>query len=185
FYPLWAGLATKEQARQSVRALGWFENNGGLANTQKGGLHSYRIYAVGARSLRAAHRRSTSALSVFLNYFRMGRSIVSLPQRQLGLPGSNMSSKRRIFKQWDYPNGWAPQQYIVTSGLLRYGYRDDARRLAKKWLDLNKKVFQRTGLFWEKYNVVDGDIGKEGRYPSQTGFGWTNAVFVKLVKEFS
>ena len=73
---------------------------------------------------------------------------------------------------------------IVIKGLLNYGFREDAERLAKKWLNLNKKVFLKTGKFWEKYNVVKCDVGKSGRYPTQDGFGWTNAVFVKLVNEF-
>jgi len=130
FYPLWAGVITKEQAQKMVKALKRFEYKGGLANTQKEHLS-------------------------------------------------------KIFKQWDWPNGWANQQYIVIKGLLTYGYNDIAERLAKKWLDLNKKIFMKTNKFWEKYNVVTCNIGKKERYPSQTGFGWTNAVFVRLVKEFS
>jgi len=88
------------------------------------------------------------------------------------------------FKQWDYPNGWANQQWLVVKGLLNYGFEEDAERLAKKWLDLNKIVFDKTGKFWEKYDVVSGKVGKEGRYSNQTGFGWTNAVFIKLANEF-
>ena len=101
-----------------------------------------------------------------------------------GLANTQKTSLSKEFKQHDYPNGWPNQQWIVIKGLLNYGFRKDAERLAIKWLDLNKKIFLKTGEFWEKYNVVKCDIGKEGRYPTQTGFGWTNAVFVKLVNEF-
>jgi alpha,alpha-trehalase len=87
------------------------------------------------------------------------------------------------FKQWDYPNGWPNQEWIAIKGLLNYGFTEDAERLAKKWLNLNKKVFNKTGKFWEKYDVVTGTIGKEGRYPNQMGFGWTNAIFIKLISE--
>lgn len=102
-----------------------------------------------------------------------------------GLANTQKSGLSKEFKQWDYPNGWANQQWIVIKGLLNYGFKSEAERLAIKWLNLNKKVFLKTGEFWEKYNVVKSDIGKEGRYPIQTGFGWTNAIFVRLVKEFS
>ena len=129
FYPLWAKLASEEQAKKIRDNLKLFEYKGGLANTQKTGLS-------------------------------------------------------KEFKQHDYPNGWPNQQWIVIKGLLNYGFREDAERLAKKWLNLNKKVFLKTGKFWEKYNVVKCDVGKSGRYPTQDGFGWTNAVFVKLVNEF-
>jgi len=54
----------------------------------------------------------------------------------------------------------------------------------KKWLNLNREVFTKTGKFWEKYDVVDCDAGKSRRYPTQSGFGWTNAVFIKLVRKF-
>lgn len=101
-----------------------------------------------------------------------------------GLANTQKSGLSKEFRQWDYPNGWANQQWIVIKGLSNYGFADDARRLAVKWVDLNAKVFSETKKFWEKYNVVEGGIGKEERYPIQTGFGWTNAVFVKLINEF-
>ena len=83
-------------------------------------------------------------------------------------------------RQWDYPNGWPPLQLVVTDGLRRYGCEDDAKRLTRKWLNLNCLVFQQTGKLWEKYDVVSGGVGLKGRYPTQAGFGWTNAVFLKL-----
>lgn len=87
--------------------------------------------------------------------------------------------------QWSYPNGWAPLQFIVIKGLMRYGYQDDARRIAMKWLRNNLNWFNEHGLFLEKYNVVSpGKPPAKGLYPSQTGFGWTNAVFEYLCKEF-
>lgn len=85
-------------------------------------------------------------------------------------------------RQWDYPNGWAPLQLIAVEGLLRYGYIDEAHRIGGKWLALNSKIFNQTGKFWEKYNVVNGRIGLPGRYPTMEGFGWTNAVFSRLCK---
>lgn len=84
--------------------------------------------------------------------------------------------------QWDYPNGWAPLQYIVIEGLRKYGYTDDADRLTQKWLECNNKVFIKTGKLWEKYDVVNCEVGLRGRYPTQSGFGWTNGVFVRLSK---
>lgn len=129
FYPLWAGIANKKQARKLKDNLKLFEYDGGVVNTQKEDLSP-------------------------------------------------------LFKQWDYPNGWPNQQWIVIKGLLNYGFRNDARRIAKKWLDMNAEVLEKTGVLWEKYNVVKVSKGKCGRYPTQKGFGWTNGVFIKLLKEF-
>jgi hypothetical protein len=40
-------------------------------------------------------------------------------------------------------------------------------------------------MFLEKYNVAAiGQPPKDGVYPNQTGFGWTNAVFVYLVNHY-
>lgn len=87
--------------------------------------------------------------------------------------------------QWAFPNGWAPLQYIVIKGLQRYGYHEDARRIAMKWLKTNLDWFNTHGVFLEKYNVVSPEKPPaKGVYPSQTGFGWTNAVFERLCQEY-
>ncbi|HUP26523.1 MAG TPA: trehalase family glycosidase [Candidatus Limnocylindrales bacterium] len=87
--------------------------------------------------------------------------------------------------QWAYPNGWAPLHYVVIKGLERYGYHEDARRVAMKWLKNNLNWFNEHGVFLEKYNVVTPDKPPvKGLYPSQTGFGWTNAVFERLCREY-
>jgi alpha,alpha-trehalase len=87
--------------------------------------------------------------------------------------------------QWAYPNGWAPLHFLVTKGLERYGFHSDARRIAMKWLKTNLNWFNTNGIFLEKYNVVSPDKPPaRGVYPSQTGFGWTNAVFERLCQEY-
>jgi alpha,alpha-trehalase len=87
--------------------------------------------------------------------------------------------------QWAYPNGWAPLQFIVVEGLLRYGYHEDAKRIALKWIKNNLDWFNEHHVFLEKYNVVNPDKPpQKGVYPSQTGFGWTNAVFERFCQQF-
>jgi len=87
--------------------------------------------------------------------------------------------------QWAYPNGWAPLHYVVVGGLERYGFKHDAHRVATKWLRTNLDWFNKNGVFLEKYNVVEiGAPPGKGVYPSQNGFGWTNAVFERLCREY-
>jgi alpha,alpha-trehalase len=86
-------------------------------------------------------------------------------------------------RQWDYPNGWPPHQFIVYEGMRRYGFGTDARRITEKYLNLNFTLFEQTGELWEKYDVVNGQIGLRGRYPTQPGFGWTNSVFLRLLRD--
>lgn len=68
---------------------------------------------------------------------------------------------------------------------MNYGFIDDAKRIAYKWLNLNKKIFEQTNKFWERYDVVECSKAKTERYPLQTGFGWTNAIFIKLTNMFN
>ncbi len=126
FFPLWAGLATPDQARRAVETwLPQFLKPGGLVTT----LES-----------------------------REGR-------------------------QWAWPNGWSPLQWIVDAGLERYGFAAEAQNVRHRWLENNARVFERTGLMWEKYNVVNPDAhGEGGVYGHVTGFGWTNAVFADFAR---
>lgn len=87
--------------------------------------------------------------------------------------------------QWAYPNGWAPLHYVVIKALEKYGYHEDARRIALKWIKTNLDWFKNEHVFLEKYNVVSPEKPPvKGLYPSQTGFGWTNAVFERLCQDY-
>jgi len=97
-----------------------------------------------------------------------------------GLANTQRRGLSKIYKQWDYPNGWPNMQWTVIIGLHNYGFVEDAERLTKKWLDLCTNVFSTTGKIWEKYDVVNRDLGKSGRYATQEGFAWTDAVFLLL-----
>jgi neutral trehalase len=45
--------------------------------------------------------------------------------------------------------------------------------------------FNKNGVFLEKYNVVNPEKPPaKGVYPSQVGFGWTNAVFERLCQDY-
>ncbi|KAJ9292888.1 CAZyme family GH37 [Paecilomyces variotii] len=93
-------------------------------------------------------------------------------------------------RQWDYPYGWAPQQMLAWTGLLRYGYQDEAERLAYKWLYMITKAFvDFNGVVVEKYDVtrpidphrVDAEYGNQGtdfKGVPREGFGWVNASYV-------
>lgn len=86
--------------------------------------------------------------------------------------------------QWDYPNVWAPMQYLVYNALINYGYEDDARRIAKKYVNLLETAFEETGNFWEKY---DGNTGKvtTNEYNAPAMMGWTMGVYVYFCNELN
>ena len=79
--------------------------------------------------------------------------------------------------QWGHPNGWPPTQRIIVDGLLRYGYREDAMRIAGKYVELVERCFRQTGHLWEKYNVVKGNVEVVDEYEMPTMLGWTFGVY--------
>ncbi len=84
--------------------------------------------------------------------------------------------------QWDYPNGWACIQYIAIMGLDKYGYKEEAKRIAEKYLKLVEKVFSATGNLWEKYNVVEGNINVTNEYGLPPMMGWSAGVYLAASK---
>ncbi len=98
--------------------------------------------------------------------------------------GGVVTTRFNTGQQWDYPNGWAPLQWITYKACKNYKYDQLARMIAIRWTNLNVKVFFETGKMLEKYNVVNTHLpGGGGEYKLQDGFGWTNGVFLKLWKE--
>jgi len=85
-------------------------------------------------------------------------------------------------QQWDLPNGWAPLQWMAVAGLRDYGFTDLAQEIAHRWMGCVRRVHAETGRLLEKYDVVEDKPGGGGEYPNQFGFGWTNGVFVKLMR---
>ena len=78
---------------------------------------------------------------------------------------------QRPNRQWDFPYGWAPQQMLAWTGLLRYSFTEEAERLAYKWLFMITKAFvDFNGVVVEKYDVtrpvdphrVDAEYGNQG-----------------------
>ncbi len=97
--------------------------------------------------------------------------------------GGWVTTLQRTGQQWDWPNGWAPLQWIVYKGLTNYGFTETAATGRDNWLALNDRVFTATGKMMEKYNVVDAALTTGGgEYPNQDGFGWTNGVYLRLRK---
>lgn len=121
FYPLWAGLASAEEAKRLVAHLGVFEQPHGLS-----------------------------------------------------------MSDVRSGAQWDLPFGWAPVHLLTVEGLLRYGYREAALRIARKFNDMVLQNYLRDRTIREKYDVIDGTTDTAiaiGYSENVVGFGWTNAVY--------
>ncbi|MBP8989439.1 MAG: glycoside hydrolase family 37 [Clostridia bacterium] len=110
FLPLWAGLATQEQA---VRMVGHYRDNQTF-NAQ-----------FGVRTL-------------------------SRLEKMYSLHASNNPSN------WLGPV-WGISNYLVFSGLVKYGFADDARDLARKTIFLFGRDLEKTGTLHEYYHPDTGD----------------------------
>lgn len=96
-------------------------------------------------------------------------------------PGGLVTTTITTAQQWDAPNGWAPLQWIAVAGLRKYNQQALASEIAKRWMNLNEKVYKNTGKMMEKYNVVATALtAGGGEYPAQDGFGWTNGVYLAM-----
>lgn len=73
-------------------------------------------------------------------------------------------------RQWDFPFGWAPHQIILWDGLRSYGFNDEAKRLAYKWLYLITSIaVDYNGMVLERYDVtkMQWTPGKDAEYENQ------------------
>ncbi|RPA97713.1 neutral trehalase [Choiromyces venosus 120613-1] len=129
-------------------------------------------------------KRATRMVEEGLKFFEKPGGLVSGTEK-----GRGIISIDRPNRQWDYPYGWAPHQMLAWQGLERYGYKDEAQRLAYRWCYMITQAFvDFNGVVVEKYDVtrardphrVDAEYGNQGldfKGVAREGFGWVNASF--------
>lgn len=128
YWPLWAGVASQDQAKKMVKNLEKFETDFGLLQTD------------------------------------------------IAYPSPHPEFE---WVQWGYPSGWPPMQIIIVEGLLKYGFKKEAERIAGKFLKLILDKYKKTGKLWEKYNMAEGNLEfPTERYEVQPLHGWTSSAVV-------
>lgn len=105
-----------------------------------------------------------------------GERVSSFVRGRLLKMGGVSSSTIHSGLKWDTPNGWAPAQWIAYVGLRRVGQLRLAKDISKRWRHLVATHYTQTHKLCDRYNVVDASAVM-GEYPTQDGFGWTNAVY--------
>jgi alpha,alpha-trehalase len=114
----------------------------------------------------ATPKQAASLIDVALPKFEVRGGLVSGTEESRGV-----ITLDRPNRQWDYPYGWAPQQMLAWTGFQRYGYQEEAERLAYRWLFMVTMAFvDYNGTVVEKYNVleektphkVDAEYGNQG-----------------------
>jgi len=182
-----------EQRRERVNELCWNETLGGyfdydFVNERQSTLLAASAFQPLWAGL-ADPRRASLVVQKALPLLEYPHGISTTP------PGD-----RDQVCQWDYPNAWPCLQHIVYRGLERFGYTEEARRIAGKYVATVVHNFETTGDLWEKYNAVDGTIdtaGESGYLINPTTdekearkakpdlpsmMGWTAGVFMDAVE---
>ena len=79
--------------------------------------------------------------------------------------------------QWEYPNIWAPLQYVAYQACINAGRQDLAKEIAKRYCSLLEKNFAKTGKLWEKYDGNTGEV-VNAEYSAPPMLGWTAGVYL-------
>ena len=111
-------------------------------------------------------------------------AVAATTKAELLAEGGLRTTLVRNGQQWDSPNGWAPLQWIAVDGLDRYGHKELAREIARRWVGTVAHTWGETGKLLEKYDVEERKSGGGGEYPTQDGFGWTNGVTSALLERY-
>jgi len=103
-------------------------------------------------------------------------------------PGGVPNTLEHSGQQWDYPNVWAPMQYILVEGLRNLQNKEAselAYSWALRWVQSNYIAFNSTKAMFEKYSALEmGGHGDGGEYDVQIGFGWTNGVILEFLDTY-
>ncbi|ELA47543.1 hypothetical protein VCUG_00974 [Vavraia culicis subsp. floridensis] len=103
-----------------------------------------------------------------------------------GVPSSGDVSDKKTGQQWDFPNVWAPHNYLFQQyfeNVLKEPQM--AFHIAKCFFKSVLINYEEKKCFYEKYTASNnGDHGGGGEYKTQDGFGWTNGATICFIKEY-
>ncbi|MGE4234186.1 MAG: trehalase family glycosidase [Bacteriovoracia bacterium] len=173
---MFVGAATKR--KKAMYKYMWNANTGRFENFQ---LEAHQRISV---------LSAETAVPLFVglvsntNHVRLIRENLLKLVRRGGLMATELKDS---FHQWDGPNGWAPYQLMVTEGLSRYGYHEDARKIAQSWVSMVASSYAKTGTMFERMDVENVTYPSVDnlKYPVQRDFLWTSATFVWFADRYS
>ena len=115
------------------------------------------------------------------------------PKLQISVPFTPVTGRRLLVKPgFEDTAAAALVQGVVqvaeggdlSSLHITFCTEQEAEAGARRWIDNNIEVYESTGALVEKYDVEQpGVLAGGGEYEVQDGFGWTNAVLLRLMDE--
>ena len=115
-------------------------------------------------------KRSLYPTDMFPHIF-LGTKLSKNPYESVVQPASSMISNGQ---QWDSPNVWAPNNWILHEVLES---KDEKFKVAEQWVKTTYCSWKQNFAIYEKYSANDlGKRGEGGEYEVQIGFGWSNGL---------
>lgn len=140
------------------------------------------------KSRRGLNAATAAPLFVQIGDEARAARVAALLRERLLAPGGLSTTEVSTGQQWDRPNGWAPLHYIAVRGLENYGQQVLADEIRSRWLRTVAEYYCREGKLVEKYSMreqpeANARGGGGGEYPLQDGFGWTNGVTRRWLRD--
>ena len=132
------------------------------------------------------HSPVVSAASLYPLYLGLNHepdAVMAVLQKELLLPYGvtcTAKSSNNFDMQWEYPNIWAPLQYVAHMACCNAGRDDLAEEIARRYKDLLESNFAKTGKLWEKYNGITGQV-VNAEYNAPPMMGWTAGVYLAFL----
>ena len=132
------------------------------------------------------HSPVVSMASLFPLYLGLAHdpdTVMAVLQNDLLLPyGVTCTAKSacNYNMQWEYPNVWAPLQYVAYMACQNAGRLALAEEIAQKYRSLLEHNFAKTGNLWEKYDGNTGEV-VNAEYSAPPMMGWTAGVYLAFL----
>lgn len=157
--------------KQMINKYFWDENSG-----------TYKDYHT-KKNIKTSSEHIAALYPLFLGLASgdQARSVAKNIEGKFLYQGGLVTTTKNSGQQWDFPNAWAPYQWLGFKSMKNYGFDDLAEKIKSNWSSNVERVYRNTGKLMEKYNALDIEtVAGGGEYPNQDGFGWTNGVYLKL-----
>lgn len=157
--------------KQMINKYFWDENSG-----------TYKDYHT-KKNIKTSSEHIAALYPLFLGLAtdEQAKSVAKNIEEKFLYQGGLVTTTKNSGQQWDFPNAWAPYQWLGFKSMKNYGFDDLAEKIKSNWSSNVERVYRNSGKLMEKYNALDIEtVAGGGEYPNQDGFGWTNGVYLKL-----
>lgn len=130
------------------------------------------------------HSPMVSVASLYPLYLGLSHdpdAIMTVLENELLLAhGVTCTTDSEYHMQWEYPNIWAPLQYVAYMACRNAGRDDLAEEISRRYKALLEENFAKTGKLWEKY---DGNTAQvvNAEYEAPPMLGWTAGVYLAFL----